>query len=61
MSYPQPGRVFSRHAPGKAPRLRAIRELIATLPANEHERAEAVREHLTGFQPQLVFSFEGKL
>lgn len=58
MSFPRPSRVFSRHAAAKAPRLRAIRELIAGLPADESQSAEAVREHLERFQPQLVFSLE---
>lgn len=61
MSYPLPSRVFSRHAASKAPRLRAMRELVAELPVDERERAEAVLEHLAGFQPQLFFSFEGNL
>jgi hypothetical protein len=59
MSYPQPGRVFSRHAPKQARRLRALREFIGGLPADHDGRAAELAAELERLQPQRVFSFEG--
>jgi hypothetical protein len=57
MSFPRPGRCFSRHAPSKAPKLRAIRQFIATAPTDERQRAAALREHLGQYEQQSFSSF----
>lgn len=70
MSYPRPGRVFSRNAHLQVPRLRALREYLANLPGESGSTLSAGKQPDVSPSPygrpttgnalarQLFFSFK---